>query len=168
MSGADCTGPALWTFRAEDWRRLSFGRHEADGDSNLAVLGHHMDDYRLHLQGPGSWFEQLLPDVCQAQVDSQPTCRLAGYLSILVGLLAFGVKPDDDYKAIIRSFRPDMFSTRFRPHQLQQNPKCYSSAAEPVGHKKRSMVIEIGFDPEWTSADQLSAWERGDYGEMFS
>ncbi|OQU98573.1 hypothetical protein CLAIMM_04338 [Cladophialophora immunda] len=137
------------------WRRISFGRHATP---DLAVIVHQGEGFALHLPGPDDWFEQLLPDVCQAQLDGKPTCKLAGYLSILVGLLAFGVEPHYACLAVNTCFRPDVSSTHFQRHGLPASSRNH----------KRAMVIEIGHDPAEVTSDNLSAWERGDYGEIFS
>ncbi|OAP57750.1 hypothetical protein AYL99_08488 [Fonsecaea erecta] len=172
----DCTTEALGS---AVWRRLSFGQY---GTSDLAILGHARAGYQLHLPGPDSWFEQLLPDVCKAQQDGQPTCKLAGHLSIIVGLLAFGVEPHLALHAINASFRRDFNSTRFQQHNLHPSPsksipmvstrtvysESYLSASTTAGHKKRSMVIHIAYDPTRVDHGDLQAWEQGSHGEMFS
>ncbi|KIW79347.1 hypothetical protein Z517_05959 [Fonsecaea pedrosoi CBS 271.37] len=151
----DCT---TTHFDAETWRRLGFSRRLDSQQNDLAIIGHDGEGYRLHLPGPHDWFEQLLPDVCKAQMDGQPTCKLAGYLSILIGLLAFGVEPRMDWRVIDASFRRDISSTQFQLHDLEPG----------LRHMKRSMVIEIGYDPALVSTDMLKRWEAGDFGEIFS
>lgn len=102
-----------------DWRRLSFGRVQRPGAEHIAIAGYFMEGYTLPLAGPSSWFEQLLPRVCQSPNMAQGRpCALAGDLAILIGLLAFSAKPEHVMHAIDRSFRPDRMSTNFRPHQL--------------------------------------------------
>ncbi|EXJ69702.1 uncharacterized protein A1O5_06773 [Cladophialophora psammophila CBS 110553] len=88
----------------------------------------------------------------------EPRCKLAGHLSILVGLLAFWVEPALDYCAVDWSFRYDTSSTLFQRHNYDQNPR----------HEKRTMVIEIGYDPVKVTREDLHAWEEGQLGEIFS
>ncbi|KIW99356.1 uncharacterized protein Z518_11344 [Rhinocladiella mackenziei CBS 650.93] len=157
----DCTTTHL-SSTPHLWRRLSFGYNEGLGRDDLAVIGYHMGDYKLHLPGPDEWFEQLLPDVCMAEQTAQETegrrCRLAGDLSILIGLIAFSALPDLDARAVDQSFRPDLTSTVFQQNTLLNSPKC----------KIRGMVVEIGYDRSHLNPALLRRWERGEFGEIFS
>ncbi|OQV03201.1 hypothetical protein CLAIMM_08276 [Cladophialophora immunda] len=152
VASIDCTAES----ESLPWRRPSFVPSE-DRTSHVEFIGFH-GQYQLYSVGPRDWFEQLLPITCQAQIDGQPHCMLAGDLSLLVGLLAFSTVPKLGIHAINESFRRNLESTRFVPHSLPPSPK----------HHKRVMVVEIGYDPTSVSAHELKAWEKGEYGEIFS
>ncbi|KIW68116.1 hypothetical protein PV04_04083 [Phialophora macrospora] len=151
----DCTDTDL---RAEPirWRRLSFG--SCANRPGTALVGYHKERYALHMPGPNHWFEDLLPDVYKPEECDGPTCTLAGDLSILVGLIAFSSPPAYAADAVGESFRPERDSTRFQPHGLPKSER----------HKTRGMVITIGFEPPFVTADDLKAWEDGDHGAIFS
>lgn len=119
---ADCTTTNVSSL-SNTWRRLSFGRSQHPDRARIAFIGYSLEDYKLHIPGPNRWFEQLLPDVCQAQNTVARRCTLAGDLSILVGLVAFSSVPQYALYAVDQSFRPDLGSTQFTPNQL---PKAES------------------------------------------
>ena len=132
----DCT--TTGSPEPHEWRRLSFGRHQSPNLARVAVLGHQREQYQLHLPGPNRWFEQLLPDVCRAQMDGPQLCLLAGHLSLLVALVAFSAAADYDCWAVDQSFRHDVNSTTFRRNNL---PK---SASESTGSGQCFLGLFLG------------------------
>jgi hypothetical protein len=119
---ADCTDTDL---RSEtySWRRLSFGSCAESPDT--ALVGYQKERYALHMPGPDHWFEDLLADVYKPEESDGPTCTLAGNLSILVGLIAFSSAPAYAVDAVRQSFRPNPYSTTFRPPTvLKSESKC--------------------------------------------
>ncbi|EXJ69791.1 uncharacterized protein A1O5_06862 [Cladophialophora psammophila CBS 110553] len=111
----DCTTKVMEPL----WRRLSFSGPKR----RIEVIGFSREGYCLHAMGPEHWFEQLLPDTCQAQTNSETCSMLAGDLSILVGLIAFSARPDLDVQAIDQSFRSNLRSTCFQPNTLPKSPR---------------------------------------------
>lgn len=37
-----------------------------------------------------------------------------------------------------------------------------------AGLERKGLVVKIGYDPRTTAPSTLAAWERGQYGEIFS
>lgn len=139
----DCLETEL-SSNAFPWFRLKFGRTRSPDTSHIALAGYQEAQYHLHLPGPGRWFEQLLPDVCEPPIIGPRNCALAGDLSVLVGLVAFSAEPSQALWAVDQSFRPDPASTMFRPNQLPKTPSgsesnltvqhlvlCFKSCANP-------------------------------------
>lgn len=98
------------------WRRLYFGYHENQGREDIALIGPYRENEWLHVPGPRYWFDKLLPITYQSQNDGPQVCRLAGDLSILIGLIAFSAQPRSEMRALVQSFRPDLDSTTFTEH----------------------------------------------------
>jgi hypothetical protein len=102
------------------WKHPGFGISKADGRDDIAIIGHLEEHQQLHVPGPQSWFEKLLPITFQPpKVHQPPTdqnfCTLAGDLDILIALIAFSTTPPNVLRAIDRLFRPDPTTTRFNP-----------------------------------------------------
>lgn len=107
------------------WRRLTFGRNPGPGNHDVAIVGYEMETITLHVAGPQRWFEQLLPRVCQTSKQGDLPCSLVGKLSLVVGLLALSTDINCAVFAVDQSFRPDLSSTLFVPHELPE-PKSKS------------------------------------------
>lgn len=111
---------ALEELPEPSWQPLHFGHVE--NRREIALVGPLRGEKWLQLPGPNRWFEGgLLSDAYQCQEIQPGECKLAGDLSILLGLVAFSHCPGAELSAIQQSFRPDLHSTAFVPpeHQFQ-------------------------------------------------
>ena len=117
----DCTTTNP-TSEAHTWQRLSFRRVEHSEEGTIALIGHQRETKSLPVQGQPYWFQALLPDAYQCQVDNGERCGLAGELSILAGLVAFSAVPQLAIQALNRSFRPNTRTATWTPHDLEICP----------------------------------------------
>ncbi|KAJ9610099.1 uncharacterized protein PV06_01818 [Exophiala oligosperma] len=147
-----------------DWRRLSFRSERTHPQRHIALAGYEMADFKLPFVGPQAWFDrsQLLSAVYRGEgsggnntgQQANRQCGLAGNLAVLIALLAFSTTPGQAHVAVDRSFRPNIASTTFQPHN------------RPVSHRntKRGMVVEIRV-PDLAT---LRQWENGRHGPIFT
>lgn len=135
----DCTVTDL-DDSAAVWRHPSFGICQVAGQDDVAVIGHSEAHKQLHLPGPPSWFEKLLPITFQPPAEypstvTQHICKLVGDLDILIAMIAFSTTFDNAVDAIDRLFRPQPRTTTFQPDSSQHLPfddrKSRSCAIKP-------------------------------------
>lgn len=116
----DCTTTDIEASSAF-WSHPGFGVSPAPGRDDMAIIRHIGEHKQLHVPGPQSWFEQLLPITFQPPAVDQPStaqrfCTLAGDLDILIALVAFSTTPEHIPEAIECLFRPDLNTTTFNPN----------------------------------------------------
>lgn len=122
------------------WRHPGFSICQFAGHEDVAVIGHSEAHNQLHLPGPPSWFEKLLPLTFQPPggypfTVTQHICKLVGDLDILIAMIAFSTTFDNALDAIDRLFRPEPRTTTFEPNWSHHLPID--------DRKSRSCVIKL-------------------------
>lgn len=100
------------------WRGLSLHQRACSDGGVVSLVGYQYESDTLGATGPSEWMHELLPDVYQyyGVPHYQGSGRLAGKLSILLGLIAFSRPPEEMFEAIRESFRKTAEGTRYSPH----------------------------------------------------
>jgi hypothetical protein len=135
-----------------EWDELSFHYGSNQQGRCLALLGYKYARNKLHAYGSPTWMPQLLPAryQCPGTSQHQGSCRLAGELSILLGLVAFSTTPDLMHWAIENCFYNNPTSL-WIPHN-----QADSSKSSFPKHTHRDCIRGSNTSQEETNADSWS------------
>ncbi|KAF2166365.1 hypothetical protein M409DRAFT_23556 [Zasmidium cellare ATCC 36951] len=150
----------------DDWAELTFGRVE--GHQSLSYAGRHLLEKRLLAQRHDQdWVQHLIPDRYQSHITTRDrrSGGLVGDLSLLIGLVAMSV-PVAKWLSIlpqtIRNPRESERSWRICREQLDEVDRGSQ------WREQRGIIVTIYRHPHGSTADDLHAYEHGDFGPMFS
>ena len=102
-----------------DWDPLSFQHNRTEDNKCIALIGYRYEHNELDACGSSRWVPKLLPERYRNPntPEHQGTCRLAGQLSILVGLVAFSTTSSQIHEVIKYAFRKD---PNWTPHNREE------------------------------------------------
>lgn len=161
-SAFDCSTTNLKDLRPMNprnaWEEMEF--QDVNEDNPMActtLVGHAFGSKTLNKRAPRGWIPELLPQSvdCQLPSPAGDECKLAGELSIIIGLVAFGA-PSDDVKTVLERY--------FRPGRRWEG--FGANARNPRSNLDRGVVVTIGYRTGETSRNEIQNIEHGLFGPL--